>query len=141
MLDSEELLDSLQQITPTTLMLQSASANSVEDILRDVYRAQLSSGAGRRPVPVPEGVSSDVASLLQQINAQTSGPLLTLAIDETSNAIIMRAPPQLTEEITTFVRSLDQQSQDAPSKRVDVIQLQSTNAKSLQQALRILLAK
>ncbi|MEZ6150263.1 MAG: secretin N-terminal domain-containing protein [Pirellulaceae bacterium] len=140
-LDSEDLLDSLQQITPTTLALESASANNVEAILRDVYRSQLSSGAGRRPVPIPEGVSSDVASLLQQLNAQSSGPLLTLAVDETSNSIIFRAPIELTAEIREFVESLDRKSQQTPSKRVDLIRLQSTNTKSLQQALKILLAK
>ncbi|MEO8270158.1 MAG: secretin N-terminal domain-containing protein, partial [Aureliella sp.] len=140
-LDSEDLLDSLQQISPTTLALQSASADNVEAILRDVYRSQLSSGAGRRPVPIPEGVSSDVASLLQQLNAQSSGPLLTLSVDETSNSIIFRAPIELTSEIRSFVESLDQKSQQAPAKRVDLIRLQSTNTKSLQQALKILLAK
>ncbi len=140
-LDSEDLLDSLQQISPTTLALESASANNVESILRDVYRSQLSSGAGRRPVPIPEGVSSDVASLLQQLNAQSSGPLLTLAVDETSNSIVFRAPIELTSEIRSFVESLDRKSQQTPSKRVDLIRLQSTNTKSLQQALKILLAK
>ncbi len=54
-LDSEDLLDSLQQISPTTLALESASANNVESILRDVYRSQLSSGAGRRPVALATG--------------------------------------------------------------------------------------
>ena len=140
-LDSEELLDSLQQISPTTLPLESATATSVERILRDVYRAQLSSSAGRRPVPIPEGVSSDVSLMLQQINAQTSGPLLTLAVDETSNSIIFRAPIELAAEVRTFVENLDRTSQETPSKRVDVIRLQSTNVRSLQQALKILLAK
>ena len=140
-LDSENLLDSLQQITPTTLPLKSATATSVERILRDVYRSQMSASAGRRPVPVPEGVSSDVSLLLQQINAQTAGPLLTIAVDETSNSIIFRAPIELAAEVSTFVENLDRTSQETPSKRVDVIRLQSTNAKSLQQALKILLAK
>ncbi|MCA9131811.1 MAG: hypothetical protein KDA45_01595 [Planctomycetales bacterium] len=140
-LDSEDLLDSLQQVTPTMLTLKNASAVNAERIIRDVYRSQLSSGAGRRPVSIPEGVSSEVASLLQQINAQASGPLLTVAVDETSNSLVVRAPAELTAEIRAFVHSLDQQAEDTPSRRVDLIRLQSTNTRNLEKALKILLAK
>ncbi|TWU17145.1 Bacterial type II/III secretion system short domain protein [Novipirellula galeiformis] len=140
-LDSEELLNSLQQITPTMITLQNASAENVERVLRDVYRSQLSAGAGRRPVAIPEGVSLEVATMLQQINAQASGPLLTVSVDEASNSLVLRAPPELTGEIRTFIESLDQQAKDAPSRRVDLIRLRSTNTASIEKALRILMAK
>ncbi len=140
-LDSEDLVDTLQQITPTMLPLNNADADNVVDIIRDVYRSQLSSGAGRRPVSIPEGVSSEVATLLQQINAQAAGPLLTVAVDATTNSIVMRAPAELSRELVTFVESLDQQAADTPSRRVDLIQLKSTNTKNVERALKILLSR
>jgi len=140
-LDSEDLVDTLQQITPTMLPLKNADADNVVGIIRDVYRSQLSSGAGRRPVSIPEGLSSEVATLLQQINAQAAGPLLTVAVDASTNSIVMRAPAELSRELVTFVESLDQQAVDAPSRRVDLIQLKSTNTKNVERALKILLSR
>jgi type II secretory pathway component GspD/PulD (secretin) len=141
-LDSEELIDTLQQISPIMLNLRSASASNVVNLLRDVYRSQLSTTSTmRRPISIPEGVSTEVALLLQQINAQTTGPLLTIAVDEATNSIIMRAPPQLSREIQTFVEEIDQQSASTPSRRVDLIRLKSTNTKNLETALRVLMGR
>ena len=140
-IDSEELLDTLQQLTPTTVQLQSASAKSVAGIIEDVYKSQLSAGAGRRPVQIPEGVTTSVAIVLQQLNAQASSPLLTIAVDETTNAIVLRAPVDLTTEIRSFIEKLDKQSIDAPGRRVQLLRLESTNTKNLEKALKLLMAK
>ncbi|MFN9606121.1 MAG: secretin N-terminal domain-containing protein, partial [Planctomycetota bacterium] len=90
--DSKDLIDRLQRITPILVPLQSASAKNVSDIVKEVYKSQLTSGAGRDPLDIPEGVSSDVATILQQINAQSSSPLLTLSIDDPSNTLVLRGP-------------------------------------------------
>jgi type II secretory pathway component GspD/PulD (secretin) len=140
-LDSEDLVDTLQEIRPIVIPLQSANAENIEDIVQDIYRSQMSSGAGRRPLRIPEGLSSEVAVALQQINAQVAGPLLTLARDETTNSILVRAPQELAEEVKTFIESLDKRASETPSRRVKVIQLESTNAENLQRALRILLSR
>lgn len=140
-IDSEDLLDTLQQITPTTVQLQSASARSVADIIEDVYKSQLSAGAGRRPVQIPEGVTTSVAIVLQQLNAQASSPLLTVAVDEITNSIVLRAPVDLTTEIKSFIEKLDQQSVDAPGRRVQLLRLKSTNTKNLEKALKLLMSK
>ncbi len=140
-IDSEELLDTLQQLTPTTVQLQSASAKSVAGIIEDVYKSQLSAGAGRRPVQIPEGVTTSVAIVLQQLNAQASSPLLTIAVDETTNSIVLRAPVDLTTEIRSFIEKLDKQSIDAPGRRVQLLRLESTNTKNLEKALKLLMAK
>jgi type II secretory pathway component HofQ len=79
--------------------------------------------------------------LLQQLNAQSSGPLVTITADEPTNSIIIRAPRDLTAEIQQFVQSLDQQTADTPSRRVELIRLHSSNVKSIEQALRRLLVK
>ena len=140
-IDSEELLDTLQQLTPTTVQLQSASAKSVAGIIEDVYKSQLSAGAGRRPVQIPEGVTTSVAIVLQQLNAQASSPLLTIAVDEITNSIVLRAPVDLTTEIKTFIEKLDKQSIDAPGRRVQLLRLESTNTKNLEKAIKLLMSK
>jgi type II secretory pathway component GspD/PulD (secretin) len=110
-------------------------------LVRDVYKSQLSSGAGRDPLDIPEGVSSEVATILQQINAQTSGPLLTMSVNEASNLIVLRGPNELTSEIKEFIEKIDQQSSSAPSRRIQVLRLESTNSKNLEKALKILNSK
>ena len=113
--DSKDLIDRLQQITPTLIPIASASADTISDLVKDVYKSQLSSGAGRDPLDIPEGVSTEVASILQQINAQTYGPLLTMSVDETSNLIVLRGPNELTNEIKSFIENIDQQTASALS--------------------------
>ncbi|MBX3421469.1 MAG: hypothetical protein KF752_07935 [Pirellulaceae bacterium] len=140
-LDSEDLMGGLQQMVPVVLELSSATANQVLNILRDIYRSQLATSGSRRPIAIPEGVSADVATLLQQLNAQSASPLLTITADETTNSLIVRAPPDLSQEIQAFVGSLDQRTADTPSRRVELIRLHSTNAKTLEQALKRLLTK
>lgn len=139
--DSKDLIDRLQQITPTLIPIASASADTISDLVKDVYKSQLSSGAGRDPLDIPEGVSTEVASILQQINAQTSGPLLTMSVDETSNLIVLRGPNELTNEIKSFIENIDQQTASAPSRRIQLLRLESTNSKNLEKALKILSGK
>jgi hypothetical protein len=139
--DSKDLIDRLQRITPILVPLQNASAKNVSDICKEVYKSQLSSGAGRDPLDIPEGVSTDVASILQQINAQASAPLLSLSIDDSSNSLVLRGPTDLTDEVKTFIASLDRQSEVAPSRRIQVLRLESTNSKNLEKALKLLYGK
>ncbi|MBL8872883.1 MAG: hypothetical protein JNK90_24100, partial [Planctomycetaceae bacterium] len=98
-LDSDELINQLQLEQPTLLSVENTDAQRVIDVLEDVYANQLRSDGGRKPLTIPEGISADVATILQQINAETVGPLLTLGVETTSNSIVMRAPAELSEEI------------------------------------------
>ena len=139
--DSEDLLDTLQQITPNIVQLQSASAKNVVSIIESVYKSQFTTGAGRVPVDIPEGVSADVATVLQQINAQSAGPLLTAAVDDTTNSIVLRGPTSLTAEVRSFIEKLDQQSGTASARRVQLLRLESTNTKNLEKALNLLRTK
>lgn len=140
-LDSEDLLDTLQQVTPTVVQLTSSSARSVANVIENVYKSQLSAGGGRRAIDIPEGVTTSVAIVLQQLNAQATGPLLTIAVDETTNSIVLRAPLDLTTEIRSFIEKLDQRSIDASGKRVRLLRLESTNTKNLEKAIKLLMAK
>ena len=139
--DSEDLLDTLQQISPSIVQLQSASAKQVAIIVQDVYKSHLSAGAGRDAIAIPEGVSAEVATVLQQINAQSAGPLLTASVDETTNSIVLRGPPSLIVEVRSFIEKLDEQSSTASARRVQLLRLESTNAKYLEKALNLLRSK
>lgn len=139
--DSEDLLETLQQVYPTIVQLQNASVKNVVAIVQAVYKSQLSSGAGRQPVEIPDGVTSDVALILQQINAQSSGPLLTVSVDETTNSMILRGPPSLTAEVSSFIEKLDNQSSSASARRVQLLRLESTNTKNIEKALNLLRSK
>jgi type II secretory pathway component GspD/PulD (secretin) len=140
-LDSDELIGSLQQLLPSSILLKSANATQVETVLKVIYRAQLATSASRKPILIPEGVSADVTSLLQQLNAESASPLLTLTADETTNSIILRAPQELAAEIRRFVESLDSQTASTPSRRVDLIQLKSANTQAIEAALKRLMTK
>ena len=139
--DSKDLIDRLQQITPMIIAVKNASAETVSKLVEDVYKSQLRAGAGRDPLDIPEGVSTEVATVLQQINAQSSGPLLTMSVEEQSNLIVLRGPSDLTDEVKSFIDKIDQQSADAPARRVQVLKLESTNSKNLEKALKILNGK
>ena len=140
-IDSQDLIDRLQQITPSILPLQTANAKNVLDIVKDVYKSQLSSGAGRKPLPIPDGVSTEVATMFQQINAASSGPLLAVSLDPTSNSLVIRGPSDLTQELIKFIEEIDRQAEVAPSQKIQVLRLESANAANLEKALRLLYSK
>jgi type II secretory pathway component GspD/PulD (secretin) len=135
-LDTSELPDPLSTSRPELLPLRNTQARRVLEILQNVYRNQLTSGGGRKPVPIPKGISTGVASVLQQINAAAAGPLLTLDVDQTTNSIVMRAPPELREEIKAFVERLDGQASQRPSRGIRVIRLKNSKADRMQAVLQ-----
>ncbi|TWU38475.1 secretin N-terminal domain-containing protein [Novipirellula artificiosorum] len=137
-LDSPEFIDSLQLATPQLIAVQNTDAGRVETLLRTVYSSQLTRGRNRPQIEIPEGVSQEVASMLEQINAETSGPLLTLSVDQVSNSIVMRAPPELSEEIRGFVEQVDLQAIDNRAGKMRIIRLQGTNADQIERAIELM---
>ncbi len=135
-LDSPEFIDSLQLATPQLIPILNTDAERVEGMLRTVYSSQLSGGGNRPQISIPEGVSQEVASMLEQINAETSGPLLTLSVDEVSNSIVMRAPAELSEEIRDFVNQVDMQAISNRSGKMRIIPLQQSNVEQVEQVLQ-----
>ena len=134
-LDSEDLPNPIVVYSPELVSLRNAQANRVIGILRNVYRSQLTTGGGRRSVEIPEGVSPEVASVLQQINAAAAAPVLTLDIDRATNSIIMRAPPELRREIKSFVSELDDIAETNVQRNVRVIQLKRAKSDNIQAVL------
>ncbi len=90
-IDADGNQESLRSILPKLVPVENTDAKRILQVVRDVYKSQLTADAGRRPIPVPTGVTANVATLIQQINATAAAPLLTLGVDPTSNSIVMRA--------------------------------------------------
>ncbi len=87
------------------IAIENTNAKRVLDSVREIYKTQLSSDGGRRAMPIPEGVSVEVANILQQINAASTGPLLTVSLDAMTNSLLVRAPPELSTEVVDFIIS------------------------------------
>lgn len=134
-LDTSESTSPLLVSQPELLSLKNTEARRVLAILENVYKSQLTSGGGRKPVQIPKGVSSEVESVLRQLNAAAAGPLLTLDINETTNSIVMRAPPELREEIKAFVEQLDEQASDRPNRGIRVIRLENSKSDRMREVL------
>jgi type II secretory pathway component GspD/PulD (secretin) len=135
-LDSQGLPDPLNVYKSEIFQFQHIHVSRAMAILRNVYKPQLSPGMGKKPIEIPEGVTTSVASILTQINASNRGPILTLDMDATTNSMIMRAPPELREEIKKFAMELDEQGANNNNRSVRVIQLRQGKSKIIQEALQ-----
>ena len=137
-LDTPDSASAIGLRKPRILSIEHTDAQEIYAALRAVYKSQLTSGGGRKSVSIPEGVSSDVASVLQQINAAATAPLLTLHVDQKTNSIIVNAPLQLADEIAEFVTTMDAQAQTHPARTVQLIPLKGGNARRVRRALEAL---
>lgn len=138
-LDSDELINQLQLEQPSLISVENTDAQRVVDVLEDVYKNQLTTDGGRKPLTIPEGISADVATILQQINAETVGPILTLGVEPTSNSIVLRAPTELLQEIRDFVQLIDQRAGEQRSRQIQVIRLRESKSSQIEDALQMLL--
>lgn len=134
-LDSPQFIGLFASPPPVYVPVLNTEATRIEQILRSVYSAQLSRGGGRPPITIPSGVSTEISTMLEQINASVSGPLLQLSVDEVSNAIVMRAPPELSKEVRGFIEQVDTQATTSRSRGVRVVPLSETNADKIRQLL------
>ncbi|MBN79383.1 MAG: hypothetical protein CMJ70_04520 [Planctomycetaceae bacterium] len=137
-LDTPDPASAIGLRKPRILSIEHTDAQEIYAALRAVYKSQLTTGGGRKSVSIPEGVSSDVASVLQQINAAATAPLLTLHVDQKTNSIVVNAPLQLADEIAEFVTTMDAQAQTHPARTVQLIPLKGGNARRVRRALEAL---
>jgi type II secretory pathway component GspD/PulD (secretin) len=135
-LDTSELPNPLNVFRPEMISLEHTQASRVMAILENVYRSQLTTVGGRTPFNIPKGIGTSVASVLQQMNAAAAGPVLTLEVDQTSNVLIVRAPPELREEIREFVEQIDKQAATQSNRHVRVIQLKQSKSDRMLNALQ-----
>lgn len=137
-LDSSNVPDSLANARPLIVPLVNLDAQAALTILRSIYKTQLESGGRQPEIEIPKGISSEVATVLQQMNAISAGPLLTLEVDTVTNSVIILAPRQLVEEVAALTRQLDQNAAEMDRREIGIISLQNTNVRELQNALRAL---
>ena len=140
-LDSSEIPDSKVSNLPKRVPVKNGSAAQIEQVLRLVYKTQLSTGGGRKELPVPPGLAPEVASALQQMNAMNSGPLLALSVDEVTNSIVIMAPVALADQVTSLIEELDEAALTDNTKGVAIIPLQRMNSNRTQKVLNLILEK
>lgn len=138
-LDSPNLPDSLLANKPQILPIKNTKATAIEKVLRNVYATQLTSGGGRAPVPVPAGISSEMANIIRQVNAAVSGPQMSLSVDEITNSLVIMAATPLVAEVTRLVESLDTAAAHDAAHAVEIVPLHKTNVKVVEKALDTLL--
>jgi len=138
-LDSKEIPESLASNKPRLIPVKNTEASRIEQVLRSIYKSALTTGGGGPPIPVPTGVSKEVAAAIQSVNAAAQTPLLTLEVDERTNSLVVMAPTNLFEEIEELVEEMDNAAIDDSARRLKVIQLKRLNTRSLEQSLDMLI--
>jgi hypothetical protein len=120
---------------PKLIPVKNTSAERIAEILRDVYKTQLTAGGARRPIQLPQQrMSSEMAALMQQISAASTGPEMTLGVDRATNSVVVAAPAPLLKEVEALVHTLDEES-NASKPTVRVLALRRINTKALGKAL------
>ena len=137
-LDSPEFIGVLTTDPAVMVPVRNTSAERIVQLLNKLYAAQLAGDGGRPKITIPSGISDDVAELFQQINASTTGPLLTIGVDDVTNAIVLRAPRELAEEVRAFIQQVDQESLEGRSNRLRIIPLRGTKSDQILKAVEIL---
>lgn len=137
-LDASDIPATLNSV-PQIVKIKNADATRIQSTLQSIYKTQMASGGGRKQVSIPEGVSSEVESVLRQINAATAGPLLTLEVDKPSNSIIMLAPKELALQVSNLIASLDKPTEIGAGKSVNIIQLKKSKTGRIIDALNLLI--
>jgi type II secretory pathway component GspD/PulD (secretin) len=140
-LDTEKLPDSGRVFRTEVIEVRNADAEEIEDVIQGVYRTELSAGGSRRAIEIPAGIDSSVASVLRQINAQSSSPLLTVEVQRETNSLVLKAPQNLIEEISELIRQLDSSSQSSRARSVRLLPLRRTNSRRVMEILGDVLQK
>ncbi|QDU81212.1 Putative type II secretion system protein D precursor [Polystyrenella longa] len=135
-LDTEESNKVLEQNQPRIVTVQNAPAVRIEAVLRDIYSSELRSAGGARPIPVPTGVSLEVATTIQQINITMAGPLLTLTVDEDTNSIIVAGADRLVNQVVDLIEQLDQKAETESTQTFRVVPLKKINSSRAREVLQ-----
>jgi len=136
-LDASDLPESLTPDSPAVIPVRNTSADSIAQVLEDVYKTQLTEASRRnKPLPIPRGVSRQLASVLEQLNAAQSGPLMTLGVDVATNSLVVVASRPLVEEVRQLVEQLDSAAGERPARSIKIMPLKKTNVAGVEAALR-----
>jgi type II secretory pathway component GspD/PulD (secretin) len=154
-LDAAELPAQLRARAPRYITVQHADINEVAQIVRDVYKEELtassrsrggSSGQSSNPFAAlmgggggsSRGGSSRGGSSRQ--GGGGGGVKMTLGVDTRTSALVVSASDSLFKQVEALVTTLDTAAKDA-RRTVRIVTLQSTNSSAIQQAVQALLPK
>ncbi len=135
-LDSENIPDSLASFQTRIVPVEHADAADIAKTLKGIYRPQMTAGGARRSVSIPEGVPASIASVLRQINAASSSPLLTVEVDETTNSLVVMAPTNLLDEVSELVAQLDEAAATSEARLLRIIPLRKTRSTYVMELLQ-----
>jgi hypothetical protein len=134
MLDSEKF-DTTRGYRTKIVPLKYANVTRIVDILEGIYRAQLRAGGSRSSIDIPTGVPAEVATVLRQINAAASAPLLTIETQRETNALVIKAPQDLLDEVTQLAMELDEAAHAKRANGVTLLPLKKTSSKRVMELL------
>ncbi|MEZ6060670.1 MAG: secretin N-terminal domain-containing protein [Planctomycetaceae bacterium] len=127
-LDSDKLEDTQRAFRTDVVPLLYADAERIKRVLEGVYKAQMTAGGARSAISIPKGVPSDVASVLRQINAAASSPLLTVEVQAETNSLVVKAPEALMAEVSELIDRLDEAARTNRSRGLKLVPLKRTNS-------------
>ncbi len=133
-LDSEKF-DNARAYRTALVPIHNASATRIEDILQGIYRAQLRAGGSRSSIDIPSGVPSEVATVLRQINAAASAPLLTIEVQRETNSLIIKAPQDLLKEVSQLAMELDESVKTNRANGLTLVPLKKTSSARVMEIL------
>ena len=135
-LDSEKLPDSGRAFRTQVVPVRYSDAQRIEAVLRGAYRAELVAGGARQTIDIPSGVPASVASVLRQINAAASSPLLTIEVQQDTNSLVLKAPQTLLDEVTELIARLDETASTSRARGITLVPLRRTNATRVMRMIR-----
>jgi hypothetical protein len=116
-LDSAELPETLPGRKPKLVPLKNTEASRVEEVIREVFKSQLTPTAGQ-------------ASSKSSVDFS---PQVT--VDEVTNSLVVMAPTPLADQITQLAASLDEAAGKNPAVELKIIALKNANALRVEKAL------
>ncbi len=134
-LDSDNIPDTVATNRTKVIPIRHADAERINEVIAGIYRAQMSAGGSRQNITIPRGVPSQVATVLRQINAASSSPLLSVQVEKTTNSLVVMAPQNLLDEVSSLIEQLDTASGQSRARAVSIIELQKTNSRRVMEVL------
>ncbi len=133
-LDSEKF-DNARAFRTALVPLRNASATRIVNILEGIYRTQLRAGGSRSAIDIPSGVPAEVATVLRQINAAASAPLLTIEVQQETNSLIIKAPQDLLKEVSQLAMELDESAKANRANGLTLVPLKKSSSTRVMEIL------
>ncbi|MBO13766.1 MAG: hypothetical protein CMJ68_23820, partial [Planctomycetaceae bacterium] len=150
-LDAAELPEQLRQRAPRYITVEHADVNEVAQIVRDVYKEELTSSSrssgrgssqGANPFAMLMGAAGGGSSRGSSSRGGSSkgGVKMTIGVDSRTSALVVSASDALFKQVEALVSTLDNAAKDA-KRTVRIVTLENTNSSAIQQAVSALLPK